>query len=64
MKNWIKIPASGQFRGEGTWVEFGTQYPMSSFTTKDVREEEMKKDWEWLVNTGYLPTMTSENQPE
>jgi hypothetical protein len=60
---WVKIPGPGQFRGEGEWKEFDSQYPMSQFTTKEIREATMEEDWQYLVMTSYLPTMVSDEKP-
>jgi hypothetical protein len=56
MKRYVKVPAPGQYRGEGEWKELESLHPMSLYLTKKDREECMEDDWAYLVRTGYLPT--------
>ena len=50
MKRWIKVPGPGDFRGEGKW--------------KTIEEAGCAlTDWEWNVQTGYLPTAYQEDKP-
>lgn len=43
----VRQPGPGQFRGEGDW---------RPFTGAD-------EEWEWLVQTGYLPTRALASRP-
>lgn len=49
MKKWILIPRPGQFRGEGDWEE--------------VKGERMEADYDYCLQTGYLPVRESEERP-
>lgn len=46
-QKWIKVPDPGEFRGEGKWRR-----------TKDIGCSVM--DWNWIRDTGYLPTHEGE----
>lgn len=45
---WVKIPSPVQFRGEGEWVRADAA---------DITEDE----WQWIVETNYLPTYEGDN---
>lgn len=47
LKKWVKIPPVGMLRGEGNWREFDGD----------------NIEWEWLVDTGFLPNKLSINKP-
>lgn len=50
-QRWIRMPGPGQFRGQGTW------YRLES-TGHTV------KDYEYIKQTGYLPTYEGEIAPD
>ena len=50
MNKWIKIPAPGEFRGEGEWM-----------LLKDCNATE--EDWEYCKKTGWLPVHEGEEKP-
>ena len=49
-QKWIKKPAVAQFRGEGEWYKI-----------EDVGCSE--PDWQYNVETGYLPTAEQDEKP-
>ena len=48
VKRWVKLPAPGQFRGEGVWVE----NPYAELEWRDMRKH------------GYLPTHVGHEPPK
>lgn len=56
-KHWVKVPRPGEFRGAGDWVEF--EKSVYGHPAKDCWS-----NWDFLRNTGYLPTHFGETPPE
>jgi hypothetical protein len=52
MIRWLKIPGPGEFRGEGNWWKI-----------EDLKDCSVE-DWEWNVETGYLPTHEGDEPPK
>lgn len=49
MQKWVKVPGPGQFRGEGPWTK--------------LEESGHIGHWNYLVQTGYLPTHVGDEPP-
>lgn len=57
-KRWVRVPAPGEFRGEGEWKEFDQAMKDWGYTANKADAE-----WEDLQVTKYLPTQISEEKP-
>lgn len=57
MKRWVKMPDPGEFRGEGTWIEWTPEAAARLAPTGE------RAVWDWLTDTGYLPTHLGEAPP-
>lgn len=59
LKRWVKIPGSGDFRGEGEWKDYDK-------TMKEwgKSESHTNEQWDYLVKSKYLPTQISEDKPD
>lgn len=55
---WVKIPAPGQFRGEGEWKDYDKTMKEWGKSDTFIAEE-----WEFLTTTGYLPTKIQDEKP-
>ena len=49
-KRWVRMPAPGEFRGEGEWIEVNPEYIS-------------ERDYEYIKETGYLPWHEGEFPP-
>ena len=56
---WLKVPAPGQLRGEGEWINFDERM------TKDgASEKEREVSWAFYRDSKYLPTKIQDEKPE
>lgn len=51
LTKWIKVPGPGEYRGQGVWKSI-----------EDAKCSE--EDWQYNVDTGYLPTAHCEEKPD
>ena len=59
MTRWVKVPAPGEFRGEGEWKDFMISMKEWGHTLDKANDE-----WDYLTISGYLPTQESEEKPD